>query len=49
MKNVPVLFNAKQFNNLHALLNEAYFRADDNILTCCLKREQIEELIEACN
>ena len=46
MKTIPVLFNPKQYNNLHALLHEAYERSTDTILTCTLETEEIEELME---
>ena len=46
MRHLNALLNDEQYTNLHELLNEAYFRADDSILTCSLNREQIEELKE---
>lgn len=46
MRHINALLNDEQYKNLGALLNESYFRADDSILTCCLNREQIEELQE---
>ena len=46
MKHINCLLNTDQYSNMMALLNEAYHRADDSILTCCLNKEQVEELQE---
>ena len=44
MKHINCSMSTEVYNNLQELLNEAYFRADDSILTCCLTRDQIEDI-----
>ena len=47
MKHINCLMNSKQYNNLQTLLCEALERANDSILTCSLKAEEIEDLMTA--
>ena len=44
MKHISCSMSTEVYNNLQELLNEAYFRAADSILTCCLTRDQIDHI-----
>ena len=47
MKHINCLMSPTQYTNLWTLLNEAHDRSKDSILTCELKTDEIEELMEA--
>lgn len=44
---INIELNAQQWSNLSRLLHECKYRAEDSILTCTVKSEDIQELIEA--
>jgi len=43
---IDITLNAQQWSNLSRLLHECKYRAEDSILSCTVKTEDIQELIE---
>ena len=49
MKHINALMSPKVYNNLQTLLHEARERAKDEILTCSLTVDEIEDIQIALN